>query len=172
MSATKESAWTDYKQKNNLNGTFSPNEEECIKHAFFCAWDARAEYREREVARNMAWFEDEPQDTRLQPLTAEEIYNAYPRKVGKADAIKAIKKAQGYTPETCSKAQGRYHHLLERTQAYAAATAKWSVDDQRFIPHPATWFNRGSYHDDPKEWVRNSGLPTGRIHSSAIKTRE
>lgn len=77
-------------------------------------------------------------------LELQDIYSAYPRKVAPADALKAIAKAiaKGKTPA----------HLLERTKAYAAATALWAEDELRFIPHPATWFNGGRYDDDPKTW--------------------
>lgn len=79
-------------------------------------------------------------------FVAETIYETYPRKQGKQDALKAIKAALvDCSPE----------RLLERTQAYAAATTNWSEADRKFIPHPATWYNRGSYDDDPAEWIRN-----------------
>lgn len=80
------------------------------------------------------------------PPTIEDIYVAYPRKQGKADALNAIAKAlkRGVSAE----------RLLERTHAYATATDAWPEDDRRYIPHPATWFNRGSYDDDPGAWVR------------------
>ncbi|CAB4171714.1 hypothetical protein UFOVP1007_40 [uncultured Caudovirales phage] len=81
-------------------------------------------------------------------VSAEEIYAAYPRKVGKQGAIKAIKRLA-------------FHNispgwLLERTKAYAEATSRWPAEDRQYIPHPATWFNRGSYDDDPKEWERGT----------------
>ena len=81
-------------------------------------------------------------------MSAEEIYAAYPRKVGKMGAIRAIKRLA-------------FHNispgwLLERTKAYAEATSRWPEADRQYIPHPATWFNRGSYDDDPKEWERGT----------------
>jgi len=116
-------------------------------------------------------------------VTAESIYAAYPRKVGKQAAIKAIKKViragkknedwmceqmgaidtdndrpmAGPTVETV---------LLERTKAYAAATASWPAADKQFIPHPATWFNRGSYDDDPKEWVRGAAATPSQFKNT------
>ncbi|NQX02955.1 hypothetical protein HQ447_20035 [bacterium] len=73
--------------------------------------------------------------------TAESIYQAYPRKVGKRDAIKAILKSlKGYDAA----------FLLERTTAYAAAI-DWQ--QQRFIPHPAKWFNGERFNDDPDDWA-------------------
>ncbi len=38
--------------------------------------------------------------------------------------------------------------------AYRDATALWPNGDKQFIPHPATWYNRGSYDDDPETWKR------------------
>lgn len=75
--------------------------------------------------------------------TAEDIYAAYPRKVAKKDALKAICNAM--------KTAGR-EKLLVATKRYAAAMAKCPLEDRKYIPHPATWFNRGSYDDDPAEW--------------------
>lgn len=72
---------------------------------------------------------------------SEEIYNAYPRKIGRPAAIKAIKAAI-----RCSPAQ----HVLERTLAYAAARRG---EDAQFTPHPATWFNQHRFNDDPKTWA-------------------
>jgi len=87
--------------------------------------------------------------------TYEAIYAAYPRKIGKQAALKAIARA-------ASRISGRpdlgetpaMEWLRVRTLAYAGAVAKWPAGDERFIPHPATWFNRGSYDDDPATWVR------------------
>jgi hypothetical protein len=90
--------------------------------------------------------------------TAEDIYAAYPRKVGKQGAIKAIQKAAKIIgPKATSMTRFcPYEILLERTQAFAKATASWPQEERHFICHPATWFNRGSYDDDPKEWERNT----------------
>lgn len=76
---------------------------------------------------------------------AEIIYESYPRRVGRADAIKAIIAAQKKRGAT---------HLLGATKAYAAAVALWPDADKHFVPYPATWFNRGSYDDDHAQWVR------------------
>ncbi len=73
------------------------------------------------------------------------IYAFYPRKVAKPEALKAITKA-------LKTATAEY--LTERTKAYAEAVSQWPEDQRRFVPHPATWYNRGSYDDDPDTWVR------------------
>lgn len=77
--------------------------------------------------------------------TAEAIYQAFPRKIAKAAALKSIRKALATVPA---------QKLLSATLAYAAAVARWPEEDKRFIPYPATWFNRGSYDDDPQNWTR------------------
>ncbi len=80
------------------------------------------------------------------------IYAEYPRKAGRADALKAIRSAmKTKTLEL----------LLERTKAYAEATSAWPESEKHFIPHPATWFNRGSFDDDPETWKRQEAKPDG-----------
>lgn len=75
------------------------------------------------------------------------IYAAYPRKIGKQAALKAIRKAlKDKSPAW----------LLDAVQNYAKATAMWPEEDRKYIPHMATWVNRGSYDDDPQEWVRGT----------------
>lgn len=74
-----------------------------------------------------------------------EIYSHYPRKVGKAAALKAIRNA-------LKKAEKVF--LVERTKLFAEAVAKWSPGDLQFVPHPSTWFNEGRFDDDPSTWER------------------
>lgn len=87
-------------------------------------------------------------------IDAEAIYQAYPRKVGKTAAIKAITAALRQVNK-CGPLDGHAtagDYLLERAQSYAEAVATWPARDREYIPMPATWFNRGSYLDDPREW--------------------
>ena len=74
--------------------------------------------------------------------TAEVIYKAYPRKIGKGAAIKAIVKAlnKGVSANI----------LLHAVNEYSDAIA-WQ-QNRSLIPHPATWFNQERWEDDPKEW--------------------
>lgn len=91
---------------------------------------------------------DQPKPERLsQADWAERIYQAYPRKVAKQAALKAIRKAL--------KAEGP-ESLLDAVQAYAEATSRWDSDQRKFIPHPASWFNAGHYADDRADWDRKS----------------
>lgn len=86
-----------------------------------------------------------PPAERLNAVDVDSIYAAYPRKVGKADALKAIAKALKTKPAA---------ELLAAVNAYAVAMADWPEGERQFIPHPATWFNGGRYDDDPATWVR------------------
>lgn len=94
-----------------------------------------------------------PLNTKTQPLLipesqavcdiSEKIYQAYPRKVGKPAALRAIRKAmQKFDPEW----------LLEQTKAYAECR---NGEPERFTPHPATWFNQERFNDDPSVWNPN-----------------
>ena len=66
---------------------------------------------------------------------AEAIYSAYPRKVGKPAALKAIAKALVKKPD-----------LLATVKAFADYHAKCGTEDQ-YIPHPATYFNQERFND-------------------------
>jgi hypothetical protein len=82
----------------------------------------------------------------------ETIYGAYPRKVGKAAAVRAIQKAiarlvegeyGGKSLTVAEAIAGLRNRVIMFAQAPAGRKAK-------FTPHAATWFNRSSYLDDPK----------------------
>jgi hypothetical protein len=86
------------------------------------------------------------------PDAFERWWAVYPRRVGKAAASKAHARAvaEGVAPE----------RLQAAAVAYATAVAAWPAEDRRFVPHPATWINRGSYDDDPAAWERQTGAMT------------
>ena len=72
----------------------------------------------------------------------EDIYQAYPKKVGKGSAIKAIKKAiKTINP----------NELLEIVKVYST---KVDGQDKKFIPHPSTWFNDMRWEDDQSTWEK------------------
>jgi hypothetical protein len=88
-----------------------------------------------------------------------EIYEAYPRKVKRPEALRAIAKAvERGTPAA---------ELLERTRCYAAAVARWPADfrytreGRDLVPHPASWFNAEAYADDEATW--QPGLRSEKI---------
>lgn len=69
------------------------------------------------------------------------LYGVYPRKVGKTIALKAIDKAL--------KAES-FEALLLAVQRWAKKVSREGIEE-RFIPHPSTWFNQGRYLDEEFE---------------------
>jgi len=69
-------------------------------------------------------------------VIVEKIYQEYPKKVARGQAIKAIK--------TALKKVGS-ETLLEAVKKYAVSVRG---KDQKFIPHPATWFNGERWLDE------------------------
>lgn len=69
---------------------------------------------------------------------SEEIYQAYPRKVSRPEAMMAIHRA--------IKKHG-FEHVLKRTKEFAEA---WGTSGKplAFVPYPATFFNQERYQDD------------------------
>lgn len=86
-------------------------------------------------------------DNGISVPTAEEIYTAYPKKVGRGEALKAIGRAMTRKSPA---------FLLERTTAYYHACFKWPKDEAKFIPNASTWFNQERYDDDPTTWERKA----------------
>ena len=88
---------------------------------------------------------------------AERIYALYPRKVAPLAAKRAIMAALKSTPAG---------ELEDATAEYGRAVAGWpfhlrkNKDGVDMVPHPATWFSRGSYNDDRREWYKGrAGAP-------------
>ena len=71
-----------------------------------------------------------------------EFWSFYPRKVNKKAALKAWDKATKETPA---------EQIIGAAEMYAASDI---AADGEFLPHPATWLNKGGYLDDPAEWER------------------
>lgn len=78
------------------------------------------------------------------------IYQAYPRHVAPEAAYRAIKKALGKFP---------FYTILFATTSYAEAVKSWPPNEKKFVPMPASWFNRGSYNDNPGDWKRGEVVP-------------
>lgn len=79
-----------------------------------------------------------------------EIYEAYPLKVARSVAIKAIgKAAKKHDP----------NFILERTKLFGEMMSKLPKEQMDFVCNPATWFNQERYNDDPSTWVRVKAKP-------------
>lgn len=94
-------------------------------------------------ARRDAWSERD----------IERIRTAYPRRVAKQAAQRAIRAAlrrirdDGHTDPI--------GYLLEATTSFSQATDTWPENERQYIPYPATWFNGGRYDDDRSQWRRS-----------------
>lgn len=73
-----------------------------------------------------------------------QIYEAYPRKVGKPKALTAIRKQiQKFGFDLVKAATERF-------------SAAWKGEtDLTYCPHPATWFNQERFNDAPETWNTN-----------------
>lgn len=78
------------------------------------------------------------------------IYDAYPRKISRPDALRAIRKAMTKVDPA---------DLLKKTLEYAAAR---QGEDDKFTPHPATWFNAERYNDKPETWKSSGPATNGK----------
>jgi hypothetical protein len=67
-----------------------------------------------------------------------EFWKEYPRKVGKAAALKAWNNA---------KSKPCIEKIIEAIKK-ACLSDQWRKDNGQFIPHPATWLNQGRWDDD------------------------
>lgn len=79
-------------------------------------------------------------DSEISKTHIDSLYEAYPRKIQRPRAIKAIRKALGEAP---------FDVLIAAVQAYAKSVA---AKDRKYIPYPASWFNDRRWEDDRTEW--------------------
>tara|TARA_R100001443_G_scaffold47541_1_gene60138 strand:+ start:659 stop:1474 length:816 start_codon:yes stop_codon:yes gene_type:complete len=70
----------------------------------------------------------------------DQIYDAYPLKVGRKACTPAITRAIQ---------ELGFDKLLKTTQEYA----KVRGSKKEYTPHPKTWFGQGRYNDDPESWA-------------------
>ena len=72
------------------------------------------------------------------------FWAVYPNKKGKTAAIKAWHR--------CRFSSNQIAAILA-TIAEQLTWPEWTKDEGRFIPHPATWLNRGHFNDEPRAVV-------------------
>lgn len=99
----------------------------------------------------------------LPALTSEfeQFWAEYPRRIGKKAALKAFLNARD---------RPRIDDLLESIRK-AKASPQWAKDGGQYIPHPATWLNRGQWADVPTETkptVFEEFLARGEDHEDGI----
>jgi hypothetical protein len=92
--------------------------------------------------------------TKTPPVTVDDIYAAYPRKVGKTKAVIEICRAFKKIPAA---------DLLAAVKRYAAAE-RAAGTEKRFIPHPERWFKKERWNDEdlPQPQPRN-GTPASEL---------
>ena len=79
------------------------------------------------------------------------FWRAWPRKIAKANAVKAWRNHIGNVPDI---------ETLLQIVALHATSAQWQKDGGQFIPHPATWINAERWADEVEPY-NNSGYPPG-----------
>jgi hypothetical protein len=73
------------------------------------------------------------------------FWQAYPKKVGKQEAIRAWSRINGKRPDL--------ETLLAKIEELKTCE-QWTKDGGRFVPNPATWLNRGGWDDElPKSYT-------------------
>jgi len=75
----------------------------------------------------------------------EEIYDAYPSRVGKKKALEAIKNALKEIDSDT---------LKQKVIAFAEDAKKWLPENRKYIPNPSTWFNQGRWNDDLSVYLK------------------
>lgn len=77
------------------------------------------------------------------------IYKAYPRKVGRPVALKAIIRAIQRIKKD-DPGIDAINWLADKTREYAQYVEAVEIEEQ-FIPHPATYYNQERYSDQPSK---------------------
>lgn len=85
--------------------------------------------------------------TPIVPADFERFWRLYPKRVGKADAMRAWLKVK---PDALLTA--RIFAAVEQQRR----SDQWTKDDGKFIPHPSTWLNQHRWDDEPVDIVRPS----------------
>jgi uncharacterized protein YdaU (DUF1376 family) len=89
------------------------------------------------------------------------IYECYPRKEGRSNALTAVAKAVkrimgGEATGTPMEATAARRWLWKATASYGRSPAGMNMDRTK-VPHPATWFNQSRYLDDQSNWQHTGG---------------
>jgi hypothetical protein len=123
----------------------------------------QASPQEQEQEQNKEEYPPTPQGGMI-----ERIYESYPRKVGKGQALKAIAKAIKAIAGRADVSDPAAW-LLERVQAFAASPAGQAG---KFTPYPGAWFNAARYDDDPAEWNREDQPRKDNTHGKLTSSAD
>lgn len=103
--------------------------------------------------------------TRLSGVTGvfDSWWQIYPKKVAKADALKAFPKAIERIASTEKiDAQAAVVWLSQKTRAFAASPKGKAG---QYCPNPATWLNGDRFNDDPQAWHETNGNGKPKSHT-------
>lgn len=92
--------------------------------------------------RKIILFTDIPEKPPQSLGDSQVVYNAYPLKIGRPVALRAIEKAIR---------EHGFDRVLERTLAFAKARGANRFEPPR-VPNPSTWYNQERFNDDPETW--------------------
>ncbi len=82
-------------------------------------------------------------------LKFDEFWKAYPKRLGRGDAVKAWQK------HGCEK----FADDILLKLAKLSISHDWTKDGGQFVPKPTTWLNREGWHDELPETRATSGKP-------------
>ena len=74
------------------------------------------------------------------PSDFEKFWSIYPKKHGKADALKSWKRIN---PDD------DFQQKMITAVTAQSKTEQWMKNDHKFVPDPATWLNKGKWDDEP-----------------------
>lgn len=94
-----------------------------------------------------------------------QVYNLFPRKVGRRAALKAIEYAiirihDGEFNDKPMIWEDAYKFLITKTRQYAESPAG---NRGEFTPHPATFFNQSRYLDHEIEWHKTNAAEDQQV---------
>lgn len=100
----------------------------------------------------------------------EQIYELYPRKVGKGAALRAIKSALTKLQAKNSISETEAATILIRSVSEFARSPAGNRGE--YTPHCSTWMNQQRWNDDRGEWHRDFGGPNGTQPINRSRTRQ
>ena len=151
----------------NTNVPHSPRERTPIRHA-----NVINENKEELEEVNETVIMNASKKGKFTEEQIETLYQAYPRKVAHAPALKAICKAlEGIEKSSKSSSGEVFEWLLGTVKAYAGSVSGRRPSGTDYRPHPATWFNQERYFDDPQDWNRTGGTTNGRVEQNKDAAR-
>jgi hypothetical protein len=156
---------------NLVEPTIEPNANSSFASSFAFASSSSSKPRSKDVSKTSS---SHPKASPGDASAELAIYSLYPRKEGKQAAIVAIQKTvrrlmKGEAPHSPMSKPEAVAYLTLRVTEYAESSVG-SQADKTMIPHPATWFNKGRYDDDQKNWNNSGGNNAGTRKSTTPKS--